>query len=190
MEKLRVGILSTGNIAATMAGTVKQMKEARVCAVASRNLEKAEKFAERFEIPKAYGSYEELAKDEELDVVYVATPMSEHYENVKMLLNHGRNVLCEKSFALNKKTGRGNDSPGRRKRSSFDRSHLGAVYAYVENTKAGAGLWNDRRAYDSYRQSLLSHRPGAAAYGIEAGRRRTFGRRCVCPELCLFGIWK
>ena len=103
MEKLRVGILSTGNIAATMAGTVKQMKEARVCAVASRNLEKAEKFAERFEIPKAYGSYEELAKDEELDVVYVATPMSEHYENVKMLLNHGRNVLCEKSFALNKK---------------------------------------------------------------------------------------
>lgn len=103
MEKLRVGILSTGNIAATMAGTVKQMKEARVCAVASRNLEKAEKFAERFEIPKAYGSYEELAKDEELDVVYVATPMSEHYENVKMLLNHGRNVLCEKSFALNEK---------------------------------------------------------------------------------------
>lgn len=103
MEKLRVGILSTGNIATTMAGTVKQMKEARVCAVASRNLEKAEKFAERFEIPKAYGSYEELAKDEELDVVYVATPMSEHYENVKMLLNHGRNVLCEKSFALNEK---------------------------------------------------------------------------------------
>lgn len=103
MEKLRVGILSTGNIAATMAKTIEQMQEAEVCAVASRNQEKAEHFAQRFQIPKAYGSYEELAKDENIDVVYVATPMSEHYENVKLLLENGRNVLCEKSFALNEK---------------------------------------------------------------------------------------
>lgn len=52
---------------------------------------------------QAYGSYEELAADEQVDLVYVATPMSEHYENVNMLLRHGRNVLCEKSFALNEK---------------------------------------------------------------------------------------
>lgn len=42
-----------------------------------------------------------MAEDEQVDLVYVATPMSEHYENVKMLLEHGKNVLCEKSFALN-----------------------------------------------------------------------------------------
>ena len=74
MEKLRVGILSTGNIAATMAKTIEQMQEAEVCAVASRNQEKAEQFAQRFRIPRAYGSYGELAKDESIDVVYVATP--------------------------------------------------------------------------------------------------------------------
>ena len=103
MEQLRVGILSTGNIAATMAETVAQMKEARIYAVASRSLEKAEAFAERFQIEKAYGSYEEMAADENVDLVYVASPMSEHYENVKMLIAHGRNVLCEKSFAVNQK---------------------------------------------------------------------------------------
>ena len=103
MEQLRVGILSTGNIAATMAETVAQMKEARIYAVASRSLEKADAFAERFQIEKAYGSYEEMAADENVDLVYVASPMSEHYENVKMLIAHGRNVLCEKSFAVNQK---------------------------------------------------------------------------------------
>lgn len=101
VEKLRVGILSTGNIAATMAETVSRMKEAEVYAVASRSLEKAEAFAERFQIEKAYGSYEEMAADENVDLVYVASPMSEHYENVKMLISHGRNILCEKAFALN-----------------------------------------------------------------------------------------
>ena len=101
MEKLRVGILSTGNIAATMAGTVAQMEEAEVYAVASRTREKAEAFAARFGAKKAYGSYEELAADDQVDLVYVATPISEHYENVKMLIDHGRNVLCEKAFAVN-----------------------------------------------------------------------------------------
>lgn len=106
MEKLRVGILSAGNIASVMADTIVKMKEARICAVASRSLEKAEKFAEKYQIEKAYGSYEELAGDPEVDLVYVATPMSEHYENVKMLVSRGRNVLCEKSFALNEKQAR------------------------------------------------------------------------------------
>ena len=106
MEQLRVGILSTGNIAATMADTVAKMKEARIYAVASRSLEKAEAFAERFQIEKAYGSYEEMAADENVDLVYVASPMSEHYENVKMLIAHGRNVLCEKAFAINQKQAR------------------------------------------------------------------------------------
>lgn len=106
MEILKVGILSTGSIAAVMAETVSQMKEAQVYAVASREQEKAEAFAKRFGAKKAYGSYEELAGDSEVDLVYVATPISEHCANVKMLLNHGRNVLCEKSFAVNEKEAR------------------------------------------------------------------------------------
>lgn len=103
MKKLRVGILSTGNIAGVMAETLNGMKEAELYGVASRSIEKAQAFAGKFGASRAYGSYEELAADEQVDLVYVATPMSEHYENVNMLLNHGRNVLCEKSFALNAK---------------------------------------------------------------------------------------
>lgn len=103
MRKLRVGILSTGVIAGTMASTLAKMEEAEAYAVASRTLEKAEAFAERFGIGKAYGSYEEMAADENVDLVYVATPMSEHYENVKLFLKYGRNILCEKSFAVNQK---------------------------------------------------------------------------------------
>ena len=103
MEQLRVGILSTGNIAATMAETVAQMKEARIYVVASRSLEKAEAFAERFQIEKPMVPTRRWRQMRMVDLVYVASPMSEHYENVKMLIAHGRNVLCEKSFAVNQK---------------------------------------------------------------------------------------
>lgn len=101
MEKIRVGLLGAGNISGVMAETLQQMKEAELYAIASRTLAKAKDFAAEYGIKQAYGSYEELAEDEQVDLVYVATPMSEHYENVKMLLEHGKNVLCEKSFALN-----------------------------------------------------------------------------------------
>lgn len=101
MEKLRMGILSTGNIAAVMADTIRQMEDVELYAVASRNQEKAGVFAKKFGFQKAYGTYEELAADENVDLVYVATPISEHCDNVKMLLQAGRNVLCEKAFSVN-----------------------------------------------------------------------------------------
>lgn len=101
MEKIRVELLGAGNISGVMAETLQQMKEAELYAIASRSLAKAKDFAAEYGVKKVYGSYEELAEDEQVDLVYVATPMSEHYENVKMLLEHGKNVLCEKSFALN-----------------------------------------------------------------------------------------
>lgn len=78
MEKLRMGILSTGNIAAVMADTIRQMEDVELYAVASRNQEKAGVFAKKFGFQKAYGTYEELAADENVDLVYVATPISEH----------------------------------------------------------------------------------------------------------------
>ena len=64
MKKLKVGILSTGNIAGVMAVTLNGMKEAELYAVASRNIEKAQAFAGKFGASRAYGSYEELAADE------------------------------------------------------------------------------------------------------------------------------
>ena len=101
MEKMKMGILGSGGIAHTMANTVKQMADVELYAVGARTLEKAQSFAEEFGMPKAYGSYEELAADPELDLVYVATPHSHHYPHVKLLLEHGKNVLCEKAFTVN-----------------------------------------------------------------------------------------
>ena len=102
METMKMGILGSGGIAHTMANTVKEMKDVELYAVGSRTLKNAEKFAEEFGIPKAYGSYEELAADPEVDLVYVATPHSHHYPHVKLLLEHGKHVLCEKPVCSNR----------------------------------------------------------------------------------------
>ncbi len=96
-----IGILGTGWIAGKMATTLARMTTARAYAVASRTTEKAEKFAAQFSIPKAYGSYEALADDPEVDLIYIATPHSHHFENTKMCLLKNKPVLCEKAFTVN-----------------------------------------------------------------------------------------
>lgn len=100
---MRTAILGTGFIARTMAATIKEMEEVTSYAVASRDYKKAEAFAKEFGFVKAYGSYEDMLLDPEVDLVYVATPHSHHYEHVKLCLNHGKHVLCEKAFAVNAK---------------------------------------------------------------------------------------
>lgn len=96
-----IGILGTGWIADKMATTLAGMTTARAYAVASRTLDKAEKFAAQFSIPKAYGSYEALTNDPEVDLIYIATPHSHHFENTKMCLLKNKPVLCEKAFTVN-----------------------------------------------------------------------------------------
>ena len=98
MNKRRIGILGTGWIADMMARTVAGMKEVEAYAVASRSLGKAKQFAESHGFTKAYGSYGELVSDPLVELVYIATPHSEHYENAKMCLMAGKPVLCEKAF--------------------------------------------------------------------------------------------
>ncbi|MBE5979147.1 MAG: Gfo/Idh/MocA family oxidoreductase [Paenibacillaceae bacterium] len=98
---MKVGIMGTGRIASVLAETMVQMPEVCLYGVASRSLEKAEDFAARFSIKKAYGSYEELAADSEVQLIYIATPHSEHSTNARLCLEHGKHVLCEKSFAAN-----------------------------------------------------------------------------------------
>ena len=98
---LRIGILGLGRIAHMMARTVAGMKEARICAVGSRTYEKAREFAGQYGIPKVYGSYEGLVSDGELDLIYIATPHSEHYNHIKLCFQYNKNILCEKAFTLN-----------------------------------------------------------------------------------------
>ena len=96
-----IGIMGSGNIAGIMAGTINKMKNVRVYAVASRQQVHADVFAGKYGCKKAYGSYADLAADKKVDLIYVATPHSEHYENVKMCMEAGKPVLCEKAFTLN-----------------------------------------------------------------------------------------
>ncbi|AIF52270.1 Gfo/Idh/MocA family protein [Pelosinus sp. UFO1] len=102
MKRTNWGILSTGTIAKKFATTISQLSECgNIIAVASRKEETAKQFAIEYQIPKAYTNYRELAEDPEIDVIYIATPHSFHYENAKLCLENGKNVLCEKSFTTN-----------------------------------------------------------------------------------------
>lgn len=101
MKKIRFGILATGDIAAKLTETIKTVENAEVLAVGSRSLEKAQAFALAHGIPRFYGTYEELCADPDVDVIYVATPHSHHYENMLLALEHDKNILCEKSFTVN-----------------------------------------------------------------------------------------
>jgi len=100
---MRIGLLGTGWIARMMARTVNGMKDVTLAAVASRNQESADSFAEEFGIEKAYGNYEALASDESVDLVFIGTPHSRHYDDCMMCISHGRNILCEKAFTANAK---------------------------------------------------------------------------------------
>ncbi|GKQ33619.1 Gfo/Idh/MocA family protein [Streptomyces sp. A012304] len=100
-DSVRWGILATGGIAAAFTADLIDLPDAEVVAVASRTEASARAFAERFGIARAYGDWEELAKDADIDVVYVATPHSAHRAAAGLCLEAGRNVLCEKPFTLN-----------------------------------------------------------------------------------------
>ncbi|MDX2644843.1 Gfo/Idh/MocA family oxidoreductase [Streptomyces sp. PA03-1a] len=101
-RKVRWGILATGGIAASFAEDLREMKDdAEIVAVGSRSLASARAFADRFDIPRAYGSWTELADDDGVDVVYVATPHSAHRVAAGLCLRAGRSVLCEKPFTVN-----------------------------------------------------------------------------------------
>ncbi|MBQ9898321.1 MAG: Gfo/Idh/MocA family oxidoreductase [Ruminococcus sp.] len=102
MENINWGIIGTGNIARTFAAALNGTDGAVLYAAASRTKEKADRFSAEFGAVKSYGSYAELASDKNIDIVYIATPMASHYEDAKLCLMNGLNVLCEKSVTLNR----------------------------------------------------------------------------------------
>ena len=97
---MKIGILGAGHIAIKMAQTLKDKPEWR-CAVGSRSLDKARAFANEWGFQRAYGSYEELVADPDVELIYVATPHSHHLAHASMAINHGKAVLCEKAFTTN-----------------------------------------------------------------------------------------
>lgn len=115
MSKFTVkwGILATGGIAKTFARDlwpnpecrgIKDIDHVVVAAASSSSAQRAQEFLKEVQAPddaKAYGSYEELVQDPNVDVIYIATPHSHHYQNARLCLEAGKNVLCEKAFTTN-----------------------------------------------------------------------------------------
>lgn len=98
---MKLGVIGAGNIANVVSRTLSAMDEITCWAIASRSLQKAQELAERHGYQKAYGSYEELVSDPEVELIYVATPHALHYEHMKLALQHGKHVICEKAFTMN-----------------------------------------------------------------------------------------
>ncbi len=98
---MNIGIIGAGNIASTLANTINQIEDANCYAIASRDIAKAKEFANKYNIPNAYGSYEEMLADNNIELVYIATPHSHHYEHMKLCIEYGKHVLCEKAFTIN-----------------------------------------------------------------------------------------
>ena len=100
-----IAILGCGKIAYSMAKTLRMMRDQGepVClyAAASRDWARAQAFAESEGFARAYGSYEELVRDPNVQLVYIATPHSHHAEHMKLCIEHGKPVLCEKAFTAN-----------------------------------------------------------------------------------------
>lgn len=102
-EKIRWGIIGLGKIAHKFASDLQLCEGSELHGIASRNKDKAEEFAKSHPAKKTYGSYEELAIDPDIDIVYIATPHVFHFEHTLLCLKHGKHVLCEKPLGMDAK---------------------------------------------------------------------------------------
>ncbi len=101
MKSYKWGILAPGKMAAKFTGGLKILENAELHSVGSRDLSRAQSFAEVHGFERFYGSYEGLAEDPEVEVIYIASPHSHHHEQTMLCLRNRKAVICEKAFALN-----------------------------------------------------------------------------------------
>ncbi|MFD2616447.1 Gfo/Idh/MocA family protein [Terrilactibacillus laevilacticus] len=102
MNKLNWAILGPGNIAAEFAKALNEVN-GTIYAVGSRKLDKAKEFQKKFHVEKAFGDYNDMLQDQNIDVVYISTPHSNHYEYIMKSLQSNKHVLCEKAITVNDK---------------------------------------------------------------------------------------
>lgn len=101
MEQFRWGLIGPGRIAESFAQALTVIDDAKLYAVASRNEQRAISFASKYNVETSYQQYAELVNDDNIDAVYIATPHRFHYEQIKLCLEAGRAVLCEKPLTVN-----------------------------------------------------------------------------------------
>ena len=98
---MNIGFIGAGRIANTLASTMARMEDVNLYAVAARDLDRAQAFAAQYGFDKAYGSYAEMLRAPNVELVYIATPPYHHFEHMKLCIESGKNVLCETAFTLN-----------------------------------------------------------------------------------------
>ena len=98
---MKIGFLGAGRMASKIVPTLQALPEAECYAVACRSQEKADAFAKTHGFARSYASYEALVADPQVELIYIATPNASHYDHMRLCLEHGKPVLCEKSFTLN-----------------------------------------------------------------------------------------
>ena len=96
-----IGIIGAGRIVNTVVHALNALPQINCYAIASRDLARAQEYAQKYGFEKAYGSYEEMLQDPKVELVYIATPHSHHYEHMMMCIENGKPVVCEKAFTLN-----------------------------------------------------------------------------------------
>ncbi len=98
---MKIAIMGAGSIAGVLADTMRQMETVECYAVASRDIERAKAFCDKYGFEKAYGSYTEMLEDPNVELVYIATLHPHHFEHAKLCIDYGKPVLCEKPFTVN-----------------------------------------------------------------------------------------
>jgi len=101
MKRYKWGILTAGKMSAKFTRALRLLDNAELYAVAARDSERAKHFADEFGFKIFYSGYEELASDPEVDIIYIASPHSHHFEHTMLCLKYRKAVLCEKAFSLN-----------------------------------------------------------------------------------------
>ena len=167
-DVLRVGIIGTGWIAEKAAITLNGLKECEAYAVGSRTIEKAETFARQWKIPKAYGSYTELIADPDIDLVYIGTPHSHHYDVTREALMADKPCLVEKAFMAN----------ARQTKEIIDLAHERKVFL-------AEAIWTRYQPVVKMMRELISSRIGeprmlTATLGYSMGDKP----RIMRPDLC------
>lgn len=189
-------VIGTNFITDSLIEAGRQCKDFHVQAVYSRSMEKARQYAERFEIPDCYDSLEELAKAENVDAVYVASPNALHASQSIQMLNAGKHVLCEKTIASNQKELKAMLEAAQKNhvivmeamRSVFDpgfraiKENLGklgkirrATFQYCQYS----------RRYDNYKNGIVEN---AFKPELSNGALMDIGVYCVHPMVKLFGL--
>src|SRR5690625_4069983 len=128
-RQIRWGILGLGKIARSFTHDIQLSRTSRLYAVGSRSIEKARQYQSEYFAEKAYGSYEDLLKDPEIDVVYIATPHSLHYPLMMQAMDHGKAVLCEKPLTINARQAEAIIEKQDRKSTRLNSSHVAISYA-------------------------------------------------------------